>query len=65
MFLCVLMIDDYINRRGLMIREAKSIAREYQSLSRNRTTTTTMRTMRQVPRLLRLILTRRNQDPRE
>ena len=48
------------NRRNLMIREAISIAREYQSLSRNIATTT--RTMRPVPRLLRLTLTRQSQD---
>lgn len=50
-----------------MSQEVKSIAREYQSLSRNRVTTitTTMCTMRPVPRLWRLTLTRRNQDPRE
>ena len=48
------------NRRDLMIQEARSTAREYQSLSRNIATTT--RTMRPVPRLLRLTLTRQSQD---
>ena len=44
-----------------MIQEAKSIAREYQSLLRDRASTTTCM-MRPVPRLLRLTLTKRNQD---
>lgn len=54
-------VDWLYNRKGLMIREATYIARECQSLSRNRTATT-MRTTRLVPRSLRLTLARRNQD---
>ena len=46
-----------------MIQEARSIARECQSLWRNISTTTLM--MRPVPRLLRLTLTRLSQDQGE